>query len=93
MLGIQPLDIIFNLFSYSRLANQRYIDMYDTDYDNRSALHLAACQGHYKAVEYLLNNNAGYPIGVDRYLVLTKVVVPSIYMCLYSIAYFGKLNH
>ncbi|XP_071164686.1 alpha-latrocrustotoxin-Lt1a-like [Mytilus edulis] len=49
-----------------RFANQRYIDMYDTDYDNRSALHLAACQGHYEAVEYLLKNNAGYPKGVDR---------------------------
>ncbi|XP_052105059.1 transient receptor potential cation channel subfamily A member 1 homolog [Mytilus californianus] len=49
-----------------RFANQRYIDMYDTDYDNRSALHLAACQGHYKAVEYLLNSNAGYPKGIDR---------------------------
>ncbi|CAC5360683.1 unnamed protein product [Mytilus coruscus] len=50
------------------LSNQRYIDMHDTDNDKRSALHLAACEGHFSSVEYLLHHNAGYTKAKDRCL-------------------------
>ncbi|CAG2194054.1 unnamed protein product [Mytilus edulis] len=49
-----------------RIENEKYIDINDTDYDTRSALHLAACGGHINAVEFLLNNNAGYLERKDR---------------------------
>jgi hypothetical protein len=43
--------------------------MYDTDYDKRSALHLAACEGKDHAVKYLLDNHIGYPQAKDRYII------------------------
>lgn len=52
--------VLFGFFFYCRIENEKYIDINDTDYDTRSALHLAACGGHYKAVAFLLNNDAGY---------------------------------
>ena len=33
------------------------IDLSSVDYDNRSPLHIAACEGNIEIVEYLLNNN------------------------------------
>ncbi|XP_076071558.1 uncharacterized protein LOC143042939 [Mytilus galloprovincialis] len=51
-----------------RIENEKYIDINDTDYDTRSALHLAACGGHIEAVKFLLNNNAGYFERNDRCL-------------------------
>ncbi|XP_052089507.1 uncharacterized protein LOC127726240 [Mytilus californianus] len=51
-----------------RICNQKYIDINDTDYDTRSALHLAACEGKYDAVVYLLQNNAGHLERKDRCL-------------------------
>lgn len=51
---------------YCRIENEKYIDINDTDYDTRSALHLAACGGHIEAVKFLLKNNAGYLERKDR---------------------------
>lgn len=51
---------------HCRICNQKYIDINDTDYDTRSALHLAACEGKYDAVVYLLQNNAGHLERKDR---------------------------
>ncbi len=33
------------------------IDLNDNDYDGRTAIHLAAAEGHYHVVEYLINKN------------------------------------
>lgn len=53
-------------FFVCSINNENYIDINDTDYDKRSALHLAACEGHFDAVNYLLKHNAGYIDGKDR---------------------------
>ena len=40
--------------------------MEDTDYDKRSALHLAAVTGNVKAVDFLLKNHFCFPEAHDR---------------------------
>ncbi|XP_063414936.1 putative ankyrin repeat protein RF_0381 [Mytilus trossulus] len=55
-----------DMLHIKRIYNQKYIDINDTDYDTRSAFHLAASGGHHKAVEYLLKNNASFLERKDR---------------------------
>jgi glutaminase len=42
------------------------IDMGMKDYDKRTALHLAACEGHTQVVEFLLNTAKVQPEPRDR---------------------------
>lgn len=65
-LGTQIFSLSFIFLSVCRIKYQDYINMNDTDYDKRSALHLAACEGYVDAVKYLLNNNDVYHKGRDR---------------------------
>ena len=48
--------------------NSRFrVDMTQTDYDNRTALHLASAEGHLECVEFLLKYCSVPPNPVDRY--------------------------
>jgi glutaminase len=42
------------------------MDMGLHDYDGRTALHLAACEGHYEICEYLLKQCGVHHISKDR---------------------------
>ena len=59
---------LFTMFyrSFCRLRQEEAVDMDDVDYDQRSALHVAACAGQYEAVKYLLDNNLCNPPATDR---------------------------
>ena len=56
----------FSFIVVIRLKNELYIDMEDTDYDKRSALHLAAVMGNVDAVDFLLENHFCFPDARDR---------------------------
>jgi len=56
----------FSFIVVIRLQNERYIDMEDTDYDKRSALHLAAVMGNVDAVDFLLKKHFCFPDARDR---------------------------
>jgi glutaminase len=45
----------------------RDIDLNIADYDGRTALHLAAAEGHFDAVKFLLNVAQVNPEALDRY--------------------------
>ena len=49
-----------------RLKNEDYIEMEDVDYDNRSALHLAACENRMDVVKYILSHHFCFPAATDR---------------------------
>lgn len=70
----------FILCAICSLRNERYIDMHDTDNDKRSALHLAACEGHFSAVQYLLHYNAGYPKAKDRYCSFIQIYIQTCFI-------------
>jgi hypothetical protein len=46
---------VFSFIVVIRLQNELYIDMEDTDYDKRSALHLAAVMGNWNCWPCCLN--------------------------------------
>lgn len=71
---------LYILFVICSLRNERYIDMHDTDNDKRSALHLAACEGHLSAVQYLLHYNAGYPKAKDRYCSFIQIYIQTCFI-------------
>ncbi|CAC5360680.1 unnamed protein product [Mytilus coruscus] len=50
-----------------RIAHQKYVEMHDVDYDQRSALHLAACECKLEAVKYLLDHHFCSPGATDRW--------------------------
>ncbi|CAG2252429.1 unnamed protein product [Mytilus edulis] len=50
-----------------RIAHEKYVEMHDVDYDQRSALHLAACECKVEAVKYLLAHHFCSPGATDRW--------------------------
>ncbi|XP_071164693.1 CARD- and ANK-domain containing inflammasome adapter protein-like isoform X2 [Mytilus edulis] len=50
-----------------RIAHEKYVEMHDVDYDQRSALHLAACECKVEAVKYLLDHHFCSPGATDRW--------------------------
>ncbi|CAG2202733.1 unnamed protein product [Mytilus edulis] len=49
------------------IAHEKYVEMHDVDYDQRSALHLAACECKVEAVKYLLDHHFCSPGATDRW--------------------------
>lgn len=69
--GLNIVSLLFSAAAGDVTAMRRYklsgVDMTQTDYDNRTALHLAAAEGHYECVEFLLKHCSVPPNPVDRY--------------------------
>ncbi|XP_052105062.1 serine/threonine-protein phosphatase 6 regulatory ankyrin repeat subunit B-like isoform X2 [Mytilus californianus] len=56
-----------NIDDLRRIAHETYVEMHDVDYDQRSALHLAACECQVEAVQYLLERHFCSPGATDRW--------------------------
>jgi glutaminase len=69
--GLNIVSLLFSAAAGDVTAMRRYklsgVDMTQTDYDNRTALHLAAAEGHLDCVDFLLKYCAVPPSPVDRY--------------------------
>jgi len=69
--GLNIVSLLFSAAAGDVTAMRRYklsgVDMTQTDYDNRTALHLAAAEGHVECVEFLLKYCNVPPNPVDRW--------------------------
>lgn len=69
--GLNIVSLLFSAAAGDVTAMRRYklsgVDMTQTDYDNRTALHLAAAEGHLECVEFLLKYCNVPPNPVDRW--------------------------
>ena len=54
------------------------VDLSQSDYDGRTPLHLAAAEGRYECVNFLLKLVEVYPKPLDRYFILPNVINPNI---------------
>ena len=72
--GLNIVSLLFSAAAGDVTAMRRYklsgVDMTQTDYDNRTALHLAAAEGHLECVEFLLKYCSVPPNPADRYCIL-----------------------
>ena len=71
--GLNIVSLLFSAAAGDVTAMRRYklsgVDMTQSDYDNRTALHLAASEGHYECVEFLLKYCSVPPNPSDRYAI------------------------
>ncbi|XP_046647424.1 glutaminase liver isoform, mitochondrial-like isoform X1 [Daphnia pulicaria] len=69
--GLNIVSLLFSAAAGDVTAMRRYklsgVDMTQTDYDNRTALHLAAAEGHLDCVDFLLKYCAVPPSPADRW--------------------------
>lgn len=69
--GLNIVSLLFSAAAGDVTAMRRYklsgVDMTQTDYDSRTALHLASAEGHFECVEFLLKYCSVPPNPVDRY--------------------------
>lgn len=69
--GLNIVSLLFSAAAGDVTAMRRYklsgVDMTQSDYDNRTALHLAAAEGHVDCVDFLLKYCGVPPNPVDRY--------------------------
>ena len=66
MCHIAPYIILIKQSQTSFRSFVNELDMNGSDYDNRTPLHLAACEGHYACVKFLLQVAKADPDPKDR---------------------------
>ena len=55
-----------HVYLHSSRQNLSGVDMNMPDYDNRTGLHLAACEGHIETVQFLIEKCGANPNVQDR---------------------------